>query len=198
MSTVLRKGGQTRAAILDAAREMVGRLGLEALTIGQLAERTGLSKSGVFAHFGSKEELQIAVLEQTAVAFRDEVLLPAMAQAPGRARLTAIFDGWLRWAAALDKQGGCVFVAGAAEYDDRPGPVRDALASMQRRYRGFLAERMREAAGTGDLPPDLDPEQAAFEFFGTFLALHHDQRLLDDPAALARARRAFERLLVPL
>lgn len=194
-SASLKKGEQTRAVILDSAREMVGRLGLEALTIGQLAERTGLSKSGVFAHFGSKEELQIAVLEDTAIAFRDQVLAPAMLQAPGRARLAAIFDGWLAWATTCEKQGGCVFVAGAAEYDDRPGPVRDSLATMQRRYRSFLAERMREAAEAGDLLPGLEPEQAAFEFFGIFLALHHDQRLLDDPVSLQRARKAFERLL---
>jgi len=183
------KGDATRNALLGTARAIVAKTGLDALSINQLAEASGMSKSGVFAHFGSKEELQVGILKDAARAYRHQVIDPAMELPPGRGRLLKFVELWQAWAAALD--GGCLFIAGASEFDDRPGPVRDTLARMQGALRTFLIERIEEAAATGELPADTDAAQVAFEIFGAYLALHHDKRLLDDPEATHRAWRAI-------
>lgn len=183
------KGDATRLALLASAREIVSRTGLESLSIAQLAEAAQMSKSGVFAHFGSKEELQVAILKFTGRTYRDQVMEPAMLLPPGRQRLVRLLELWQAWTAGLS--GGCPIIAGASEFDDRPGPVRDILARMQRGFRDFLIERIEEAVATGELPAESDPAQVAFEIFGAYLALHHDKRLLDDPDATRRAWRAI-------
>jgi AcrR family transcriptional regulator len=187
------KGDTTRRAILDRATELASQVGLTGLTIGHLADELRLSKSGLFGHFQSKEALQIQVLEHGAQDFVDQVVRPALGQPRGIARLRALFEGWLAWDKALP--GGCVFVAAASELDDRPGPVRDRLIDLQRQWVDVLARSFRKAAEAGHVAPDADAEQFAQDLYGIMLGWHHHARLLNDPAAEERARRAFDALL---
>lgn len=192
----MRKGEQTRTLILNEALAFASRVGLEGLSIGSLAERLGMSKSGLFAHFGSKEDLQLQTLKQAQALFVERVFAPALAQPRGLPRLKALFSNWIAWienGSALP--GGCLIVAAATEFDDRPGPVRDALAAGQRELRGAIAKAIRLAVDEGHLAPHTDPWQLTFEILGIVLATHHDHRLLGDPRATARAVQAFERLL---
>ncbi len=190
----LQKGQQTRAAILDAALGMASHVGLEGLSIGALAEMMGMSKSGVFAHFGSREELQISVIREYHTRFEDEVFFPAIAEPRGLPRLRALFERWVR-RVSVELDSGCIYISGAVEFDDRPGPVRDALASMVRAWHAALERAIRLAIDAGGLRADTDPHQMLFEIHGLILALHHDARFLRNPGVLDRARRAFERLL---
>ena len=188
------KGRQTRVAILDAALRLATRSGLEGLSIGTLAELTGMSKSGVFAHFGSREGLQIAVLNEYHGRFEDEVFAPAMREHRGLPRLRALIALWLqRVSAEIDS--GCIYISGAVEFDDRPGPVRDALVAMVRTWRQALDRAIRAAIASGDLRADTDPQQVLFEIHGLVLALHHDARFLQSSGARGRAQRAFDRLI---
>jgi AcrR family transcriptional regulator len=190
----LQKGQQTRAAILDAALALASQVGLEGLSIGALAEVTRMSKSGVFAHFGSREELQIAVVREYHRRFEDEVFRPALDAPRGLPRLAALFERWLlRVAAEIDS--GCIYISGAVEFDDRPGPVRDALVDMVRAWQQALERAIRIAAEAGHLRSGVDPAQLRFELHGLILALHHDARFLRDPASVARARAAFDRII---
>ncbi|MEO6361731.1 MAG: TetR/AcrR family transcriptional regulator [Caldimonas sp.] len=190
----LMKGRQTRAAILDAALALASHIGLEGLSIGALAEGTGMSKSGVFAHFGSREELQISVVREYHVKFEDEVFRPAMQAPRGLPRLHALFDRWLR-RVSVEIDSGCIYISGAVEFDDRPGPVRDALVAMVQTWRAALERAIRTAVSEGHLRADTDCEQLLFEIHGLILALHHDARFLRRAGAEARARMAFERVL---
>lgn len=190
----LHKGQQTRVAILDAALGLATQMGLEGLSIGALAEVTQMSKSGVFAHFGSREELQISVVRQYHQRFEDEVFFPAMAQARGLPRLRALFENWVR-RVAVEVDSGCIYISGAVEFDDRPGPVRDALVGMVRAWHAALERAITLAQQEGQLRPDTDPMQMLFELHGLILALHHDARFLRIPGALDRARAGFERTL---
>ncbi len=190
----MRKGEQTRAAIVDAALELAARGGLEGLTIGPLAERMQMSKSGVFAHFGSREDLQIAVLKAYERRFVDDILVPSLKERRGLPRLRAIFERWLD-RTAIEAAQGCIWVSGATEYDDRPGAVREELVAMVRSWQRELSRAIQQAVDTGDLRADTDPAELVFELYGVILVLHHDARLLDSPDALGRARRAFDRLL---
>jgi AcrR family transcriptional regulator len=190
----MRKGEQTRAAIVGAAVELAARDGLEGLTIGALAERMQMSKSGVFAHFGSREDLQIAVLKAYERRFVEDVLVPSLKERRGLPRLRAIFGRWLD-RTAIEAARGCVWISGATEYDDRPGAVRDELVSMVQSWQRELVRAIRQAIDAGDLKPDVDPHELVFELYGVILVLHHDARLLDNPDASARAKRAFDRLL---
>ena len=190
----MRKGEQTRAAIVDAALEMSARDGLEGLTIGALAERMRMSKSGVFAHFGSREDLQIAVLKAYERRFVDEVLVPGLKEKRGLPRLRAIFDRWLD-RTAIEAARGCIWISGAAEYDDRPGAVREELVAMVRSWQRELSRAIQQAVDAGDLPGDLDVQELVFQLYGVILVLHHDGRLLDSPDAVGRARRSFDRLV---
>lgn len=189
-----RKGEQTRAAIVEAALELAARDGLEGLTIGALAERMRMSKSGVFAHFGSREDLQIAVLKAYERRFVDEVLVPALKERRGLPRLRAIFERWIELA-AIEAARGCIWISGATEYDDRPGAVREELVAMVRSWQRELARAIQQAVETGDLPADLDAQDLLFQLYGVILVLHHDGRLLNSPDAVARARRSFDRLI---
>jgi AcrR family transcriptional regulator len=191
----MKKGERTKTLILDDALVLAGEVGLEGLSIGSLAGRLGLSKSGLFAHFGSKEDLQLATLQHGQRRFEATVFRPALAIPRGLPRLRALFDNWLDWIARVARPGGCVLLAAAMEYDDRPGPVRDALVAGQRELRGAVAKAVRLAIQEAHLSPDTDPWQVAFEVMGILLAAHHDRGLLDDPRALNRARAAFERLI---
>lgn len=192
----LHKGQQTRAVILDAALALAAQSGLEGLSIGALAEITRMSKSGVFAHFGSREELQISVIREYHTRFEAEVFHPALAEPRGLPRLRALFERWVRRVSA-EIDSGCIYISGAVEFDDRPGPVRDALAAMVVTWHRALERAIRLAVAEGHLRPDTDADQLLFEIHGLVLALHHDARFLERPGALDRARRGFERALAP-
>lgn len=190
----LQKGQQTRAAILDAALGLASSAGLEGLSIGVLAEVMQMSKSGVFAHFGSREELQISVIREYHARFEEEVFFPAIRQPRGLPRLRALFANWVR-RVSVEVDSGCIYISGAVEFDDRPGPVRDALADMVRSWQGALDRAIRLAIDAGHLRADTDALQMLFEVHGLILALHHDARFLRIPGACDRARNAFERIV---
>ena len=194
-ATSTTKGERTRAAILDAALRIVSKAGLDGLTIGTLADATGMSKSGLFAHFGSREELLLAVLAHGQAQFTEVVFQPAMAKARGLPRLKAMFTHWLDWTESAELPGGCPMIGGASEFDDKPGPVRDMLAGGQRTWIETLKRTVRQAIEEGQMPDDTDPEQIAFEMFGIALVVHHHRRLLGYPKARARALAALDKLL---
>jgi AcrR family transcriptional regulator len=190
----LMKGQQTRAAILEAALGLASQIGLEGLSIGALAEVTQMSKSGVFAHFGSREELQISVVHEYHAKFEEEVFFPALREPRGLPRLRALFDRWIR-RVSVEIDSGCIYISGAVEFDDRPGPVRDALVAMVLTWQSALERAIRIAIEEGHLRADTDPQQVLFEVHGLILALHHDARFLRNAGAAQRARTAFERVL---
>ena len=189
------KGELTRQAILERASGVASRLGLEGLTIGRLSEELDLSKSGLFAHFRSKEALQVQVLQYASELFVERVVRPALAAPRGEPRVRAIFDRWIGWAQSQPFPGGCVFVAAATELDDRPGAARDALVKSQRDWMDTIANCFRTGVTAGHFREDADPEQFAHDLYGIALAYHHASRLLADPRAEERARSAFESLL---
>jgi AcrR family transcriptional regulator len=189
------KGEQTRAAILDVALAQASESGFESLTIGSLAERAGLSKSGLFAHFGSREELQVAAIESAAARYTEAVFMPALKVRRGLPRLRALFDHWLNWAERDGMAHGCPMPAAALEYDDRPGPVRDAVVEHFRRLEKELIRAVGLAISEGHFRATLDAGQFAFDLLGIMLACHHRARLLRSRDAQPRARAAFERLV---
>ena len=189
------KGEHTRAAILDAALAQASQSGFESLTIGSLAERSGLSKSGLFAHFGSREELQVAAIEAAAARFTETVFLPALKARRGVPRLRALFEHWLDWTARSGLSHGCPMQAAAVEFDDRPGPVRDAVIDHFARLERELGRAVEMAVDQGHLRADLDSGQFVFDMMGVSLAYHHGARLFERPKAESRARAAFERLV---
>ncbi len=188
------KGQQTRAAILEAALSLASQTGLEGLSIGVLAQTLNMSKSGVFAHFGSREELQISVIREYHHRFEDEVFFPAIDAPRGLPRLQALFDRWLR-RVSVEVDAGCIYISGAVEFDDRPGPVRDALVQMVQAWQAALDRAIRLAIDEGHLRHDADAQQMLFELHGMILSLHHDARFMRVPGALGRARTAFARLI---
>ena len=153
-----------------------------------------MSKSGVFAHFGSREELQISVVREYHARFEDEVFHPAMREPRGLPRLRMLVERWLR-RVSVEIDSGCIYISGAVEFDDRPGPVRDALVAMVMAWQTALERAIRLAVETGHLKPDTDPPQMLFELHGLILALHHDARFLRVPGAVERAGVAFENVL---
>lgn len=193
----MRKGDSTRQAILTHATGLASQVGLTGLTIGRLADHLRLSKSGLFAHFRSKEALQIQVLEHAAASFVEAVVRPALKEPRGEPRIRALFERWLDWEEAEALPGGCVFVAAASELDDRPGPARDRLVELQRRWLDVMVTSYRKAVEAGRFRADGggDAEQFAQDLYGVMLAFHHQARLMGDAGAEARARRAFETLL---
>ena len=186
------KGEETRATILDRAAALARTVGLSGLTIGRLADELSLSKSGLFAHFGSKEMLEIEVLRAAKEQFIQAVVAPAFKEKRGEPRVRALFARWLDWA---ERSGGCLFTAASAELDDKVGPVRDEVEAAQRDWMATLAQAARIAKDEDHFRPDLDPEQFAFETEGIALIYHLALRLLRDPRALTRARRAFDALI---
>jgi len=188
------KGERTRAAILGEALRLVSKAGLDGLTIGTLAEATGMSKSGLFAHFGSREELLLAVLAHGQAEFTEVVFQPAMVKPRGLPRLRALFVNWLDWTESAELPGGCPMIGGATEFDDKPGPVRDMLAGGQRTWIETLKRAVRQAVEEEQLAKDTDPEQIAFEMFGIALVVHHHRRLLGYKKARERALAALDSL----
>ena len=186
------KGEETRQAILDRAFELANVVGVTGLSIGRLAEATGLSKSGLFAHFGSKEALEVAVVEEAARQFVQSVMVPALREPPGEPRVRALFEQWLAWG---QRPGGCFFVGASAELDDRTGPARDALVRACKDWVDELAKAVRIAVREGHFRSDTDSEQLAFEIYGIMNSGHLFHRFLREPVALERTRKAFERLL---
>ncbi|MEQ4717491.1 TetR/AcrR family transcriptional regulator [Nonomuraea sp. B19D2] len=187
----------TRAAILDRSVAIASAEGLEGLTIGRLAGELGMSKSGVLGHFGSKEALQLAVLDRAGEVFRAEVWEPALPAAPGLARLRVLCEAWISYLQRGVFPGGCFFVAAAHEFDGRPGPVRDAVESRFDVWRERLRKEARRAVDAGDLPEWTDPDQLVFELLGMAMALNHAIQLHRDPQAPDRARRAVRARLSP-
>ncbi len=190
----LHKGQQTRAAILDAALALATQIGLEGLSIGALAEATGMSKSGVFAHFGSREELQISVIHEYHTRFEEEVFYPSMQQPRGLPRLRALFRHWMN-RTSVEIDSGCLYISGAVEFDDRAGPVRDALVDSVKSWLAAVQRAIQQAREEGHLRADIDEQQLAFEIHGLILALHYEARLLHSPGSIERATAAFEHLL---
>jgi AcrR family transcriptional regulator len=153
-----------------------------------------MSKSGVFAHFGSREELQISVIREYHTRFEHEVFFPAVSEPRGLPRLAALFERWVR-RVSVELDSGCIYISGAVEFDDRPGPVRDALAEMVLTWHSALERAIRIAIEEGHLAADTDAAQMLFEIHGLILALHHDARFLRNPGVLDRARAGFERVI---
>ena len=190
----LSKGEETRATILKAALRHASTEGFEALTIGTLAEKTGLSKSGLFAHFGSKEELQIATLDEAVRRFNEAAILPALSAPRGLKRLTSLFDHWLEWNARAQLTG-CPMMTAVTEFDDKPGPMREAVVDQMRRSQDGIVRAVKMTVETGEFAADTDAEQFAFELFGVVATCYRARNLFKDPDAHKRARKAFDRLV---
>jgi AcrR family transcriptional regulator len=188
------KGAATREAIIDRAYGIACSAGLDGLSIGPLAHAVGMSKSGVFAHFGSREGLQLAILESAGQRFGNHVLTPALAAPRGLPRLRAIVERWFDWVRHTN-DGGCLYLAAVSEFDDRPGAVRDRLLQLEVRWRDALTRAIQLAIETRELQSETDPQQMAFEIYGLALMVHHDAGLFGYDTAQARGQRAFERLI---
>jgi AcrR family transcriptional regulator len=190
------KGELTRHAILEKATAIASRVGLAGLTIGHLSEELGLSKSGLFAHFGAKEALQVEVLRFAADRFVQDVVRPALAAPRGEPRVRAVFERWVDWSSRSHSvPGGCLFVAAASELDDRPGPARDELVRLQRDWMDTIATCFRSGITERHFRSEADPEQFAHDLYSVMLGYHHATRLLRDPAAARRARASVDALL---
>ena len=189
------KGEDTRERILDRAFLLAGRDGLQGLTIGALAEELKLSKSGLFSHFGSKEELQVAVLDVASSRFTERVLLPAFKAPRGLPRLERIFEQWIDWMTDSRMPGGCIFQQANAELDDRTGRPHDVLLEQQKNLVEALGKTVQLAIAEGHLAKNTDPRQVAFELEGIMMTMNVYLRLLKDRKAVDRARVAFKRLV---
>jgi AcrR family transcriptional regulator len=189
------KGETTRAQILAAAVEQASASGFESLTIGSLAERTGLSKSGLFAHFGSKLELQIAALDEASRRFTEAVFLPALKAPRGLKRIRALFENWLVWPSLVKLPGGCPVDAATREYQHQPGPMRDAILDRQKVLDRELRRMVQLAVEAGELAPDTDAAQVAFDLVGIMLAFYRAELVHGHDAARRTAHAALERLL---
>ena len=190
----LQKGLQTKQVIVDAALGLATQIGVEGLSIGAVAEVTQMSKSGVFAHFGSREELQISVIREYHERFEQEVFYPALQHARGLPRVRALFANWMS-RTSVEIDSGCLYISGAVEFDDRPGPVREALADSVNTWFVALRRSIALAKQCGDLAADVDEAQMAFEIHGLILALHYEARFLKTPGSIARAHQGFANIL---
>jgi AcrR family transcriptional regulator len=189
------KGAETRERIIDRAYMVAGRAGLEGVTIGALAEELKLSKSGLFAHFGSKEDLQLEVLKEGERRFQEIVIKPALKASRGLPRLKKLFELWLDWDANPANPGGCIFITASVELDDREGRTRDYLVATQRSMLSYLTQTVRLCVEQGHFTADVDCDQFAHEAYGLVLSFNHFKRLLRDPSAQKHALRSFERLV---
>ena len=189
------KGAATRDRIIESALRTASVEGLEGISLGRLASDVGMSKSGLFAHFSSKEALQLDVLDAASARFIEVVVQPAFAAPRGEPRVRSLFEHWLQWERHESLPGGCVFMHAIAELDDRPGPARDALVQWQQRWLDALAKAARLAVEAGHFRADLDAELFAFQQYGLVLGYYHARRLLNDPQAEDRVRRAFDALV---
>ena len=190
----LAKGQQTKATIVEAALNLATHIGLEGLSIGAIAELTGMSKSGVFAHFGSREELQISVVHEYHDRFEQEVFYPALEAPRGIPRLRALFDNWMQ-RSSLEIDSGCIYISGAVEFDDRTGPVRDALVESVSTWHAAMRRTIVQSRECGDLRADVDENQLLFEIHGLILALHYEARFLRSEGSMQRAKAGFNNIL---
>lgn len=190
------KGEATRARIVQHALGLAARVGLEGISIGELAQELALSKSGLFAHFGSKEQLQLDVLDLAAEMFRAAVFDPTLRALRGEAKVTRLFENLLAWVHDRGLPGGCIFLAGAFEWDDVPGPVRQRVVEWFDKLNTAVARAVSGAIDSAEFRADLDPELFATELHGIVLKYHLELRLLRSKKAAGLARRAFERLLL--
>ena len=195
METKTERSELTLAAILDTSLAMATTDGLDSLTIGEVAKRLGLSKSGVFSRIGSREALQAAVIEEYGRRFLADVFTPAMREPRGLPRLNAIMRLWMQRARDVEIESGCLYCAGAFEFDDREGPLRELLLRDVLRWRAALKRTVLQAVEAGHLVPDLDPDQLVFELDGLFVTLMREARFLRDPRAADRSWMAYERLI---
>ena len=189
------KGDTTHAVILDVALATASKVGLEALSIGELAKEVGLSKSGLYAHFASKEDLQIEVVRKAIARFIELVISPALKQPRGEPRVRALFRNWFDWSRASELPGGCLFIAASSELDDQPGPLRDLLLASQKDWLGVIAQAARVAVEEGHFKSNLDAEQFAWQLDAFILGYHHSARLFRSKDAEKRAQLAFESLV---
>ena len=187
----------SRAKTLDAAVELASVIGLEGLTIGRLAEQLDMSKSGLVGRFGSKEQLQLAVLNLAADTFREAVYEPAAAQPSGLARLTAICDAWIAYLRDPPFSGGCFLTTASVEFDARPGPVNEAVKTVMRRWLGVLEREATAAIANGELDPDTDPSDIAFSINALAVGANCHYQLHHDRHCLTRARHTMARILAP-
>lgn len=192
------KGLKTRGTILERAADLASVEGLEGLTIGRLAEELDMSKSGLFAHFGSKEELQLATIEIARQRFLAEVFQPGLEAERGYPRLVAICRSWLDYIARNVFAGGCFFAAASFEFDSRPGPVRDAIQKTMDAWVGAIEKAVRLAVEEGHFADDTDPAQVAFEINAIFFGANYAYNMRHDKKAITRAWRAIETRLESL
>jgi AcrR family transcriptional regulator len=190
-------GKATKERIVREGVELLSRGGFAGVTLGVLAQQTGMSKSGLFAHFKSKDEVELALLEETTRLGFASFVQPALRSRAGLTRLRAVMRGWLGWTEKAGLGGGCPVAAGLFELDDAPdeSPARRQLAGMEKRWREQLMQLVREAIATGELRRGLDVEQFVFEMCGIYLSHHASHRFMRDAKALARAEKAFESLV---
>lgn len=187
------KGEDTKLIVLEAGLDMASQLGLECVTIGNLAKTTNMSKSGVFAHFQSKENLQIEILHHAARLFSEGVIIPALKIKAGTPRIRALVDNWIQWASELT--GGCIFVSASADFSDRPGKVKDVLLHQQKEWINCLKRIAQSAVQVGDFKRDIDDDQFAFDLYSLLLGFHLYYNLLDDAEIRKRQETALVRLL---
>ncbi len=191
----MNKGAQTQATILNHAVAMAGVHGLDGMSIARLARATGMSKSGLFGHFGSKVALQRAVLEAAAKEFVRRVLIPAQQERTGEARLRALFHHWLQWLYAEERPGGCPLVSASIEFADRPGEVHDYLVDQQEAWVDRIRRMSQKAVAEGNFREGLDTRQFAFEFHSIGLGFNFARRLFSDSKALTHANTALDQLI---
>ncbi len=189
----MKRGDETRRLILDTGLELASVIGLESVSIGGLAHKTNLSKSGLFAHFNSKENLQIEILKHAEEEFTRSVLIPALKKPAGILRIKLVIDNWIRWGDQLT--GGCIFVTAGIGFSDRPGKVRDFLIQQQNEWISSLKRLAVSAVKSGDFKPDIDTDQFAFELYALLLGFHFYHKLLGDPRTRSRQKKALDRLL---
>jgi AcrR family transcriptional regulator len=192
------KGERTRQSILEKAVDLASLEGLEGLTIGRLADELKMSKSGLFAHFGSKEELQLATVEAASQRYIAEIFAPALKEPRGYPRLLAICDSWLSYIKRGVFPGGCFFAAASFEFDSRPGAVRDFVRRLMDDWIGALEKAIRMAQAEGHLDRSVDPAQLAFELNSLFFGANFSYYLRNDTLALEKAERAVRTRLEAL
>jgi AcrR family transcriptional regulator len=189
----MKKGEDTKSSILERGLHMASELGLEGVTIGELSKATNMSKSGLFAHFQSKENLQLEILEYAADDFSENVVVPALRITAGIPRILALVNNWIAWSQKIS--GGCIFVTASSDFSDRPGKVRDLLLLQQQQWINSLCRIAKSAIDAGDFRDDIDCEQFAFDLYSLLLGFHLYHKMLNNPETEKRQEAALERLL---
>jgi len=189
-----KKGALTKSSIIEAALAIASKSGLEGLTIGNIAEAVNMSKSGVFAHFGSREELQVAVVGEYYQRFQDLVFSPALIKPKGLPRLNYMIQTWLKMSIGADSSS-CFFIAGAVEFDDQPGIVRDELVRSVEDWRSAIRRAIYESIEAGHLKKSVNADALLFQLYSIVLGVHHDSRFLENPKCLAIANRLIKEIL---